>query len=634
MPGEQGDAEGKSDGVGPGGDQPSPFSILTGVRAAAHKSAAAALDQPGFTKSDDPRDEYWATVLALPRSGAAVPVKIRLPREFPDALPRIAVSESDLPKRIAHVDVGGNLCLIPTSNVLLDADRPKKLVADALVLATDLLDRGMLGESDADLDAEFQAFWVPTDPTTVLSICAAAGLAREIIIGRITGSSKLIDKSYLIGDSTADIEAWAANLGTKCEPHGAGLFVPVVSSIPMRQVLSVSMIAQLIKEGGEVGLQLFRDAIERAAYPQLIVLSMPEVPKGAGPRLAAVRLLRPDSTLLARAAHGFRPGHVPAERVLKMIGEAAVDCLNLKRVDRAYLTARGGVAYALSQATIAIVGVGAVGSEVARNLAALGVGHIRLIDAETMEPENVHRHALGMNSTGWPKVSALTVELRASFPHLAIDFQIQRAETLLEKDPEYLLESDLIVLATGEETLERRLNRVLQGCPPRVHTWLEPLGIGGHSFACDGRTSRNEPPETRGCFECLYRPDDTFGLVNRTALTAPGQEIRKSLAGCAGTFSPFSPLDARRTAADAAELVARVLTRAGPSSVLVSWRGLHTDFEAAGYRLSERARQMPPGSRVEVSGTELWRVDCFVCGTRPPRSTATDLVDADAETPS
>jgi hypothetical protein len=187
-------------------------------------------------------------------------------------------------------------------------------------------------------------------------------------------------------------------------------------------------------------------------------------------------------------------------------------------------------------------------------------------------------------------------------------------EKLLTDEPAFLLEADLIMLATGEETLERRLNRLLQGGPPRVHTWLEPLGIGGHAFACGARTGSPAPNEpAAGCFECLYQPDDTVGLINRTALTAPGQEIRQSLAGCAGTFSPFSPLDARRTAVDATELAARVLTRAVTLPALVTWRGIHTPFEAAAYRMSVRASQVPAGSRVEVSGPDLVRQDCPIC---------------------
>lgn len=586
-----------------------PANTLEAVRAAARDVAVRALAERGFLMYTAP-DEYWAGTLSLPRSCTTLPVEVRLPSSFPDALPKVAVRQDRLPKRVAHVDASGTVCVVPTSNVFVDADRPADLVAEALRRATEVLDQGLLGETDADLDAEFHAYWVPTDFTTTLSYCDVDGPARQIIICQLTGGSKLTDESRMLADRVEDIERWATHIGAKVGSVHSGLVVPVSASVPLAmpaQPTTVSQIALLIaRHATPSAQQLFHRAIERADYPQLVVLSMPEAPAGAGRRLAAIRIKQPDRALLKEAQRGFRPGHVPAGRVLAQIGGVAVERLEVQRVDSAYLGARGGAATRLTGATVTLVGVGAVGSEVARNLAAIGVGHLRLVDPDRMAAENVHRHALGMNSTGYTKATALKVELEQRFPHLHIDQRTLRVEKLLTDEPAFLLEADLILLATGEETLERRLNRLLQGGPPRVHTWLEPLGIGGHSFACGGPRESSAPNEpAAGCFECLYRPDDTVGLINRTALTAPGQEIRQSLAGCAGTFSPFSPLDARRTAVDATELAARVLTRAVTLPALVTWRGMHTPFEAAAYQLSVRARQVRPGSRVEISGPDL-----------------------------
>lgn len=596
-------------------DLAAPAATLRAVRAAARDLAAQALAEHGFVVTAP--EDHWAGTLTLPRSGVAVYVNVLLPPAFPDALPKVAVSVDRFPKRIAHVEDSGNVCVAPSTNVLLDADRPADLVAEALRRATEVLDKGMLGETDADLEAEFQAYWIPTESTPVLNLCDADGPARQIVICELTGSSKLVDQSWMVADRTEDIKAWAGNVSANLASIRHGLFIPVNASVPLalpNQPTTVRDIAQLISRYGSLaGQQLFGHAIERADYPQLLVLSMPAVPVGAGRRLAAILIMRPDPDLLRQAARGSWRGRIPAARVLSKIGRSAVGRLNLKRVDRAHLAARGGVTTRLAGATVTVVGIGAVGSEIARNLAALGVGHLRLVDQDDMNPENVHRHALGMNSTGFNKAMALTVGLRSSFPHLGIDCRTSRVEELFTSEPTFLLEADLIVLATGEETLERRLNRLLQEAPPRMHTWLEPLGIAGHAFACGGGAGAAVP---RGCFECLYRPDDTLGLTNRTALTAPGQQIRRSVAGCAGTFSPFSPLDARRTAVDAAELAARLLTRAAAPPVLISWRGVHTDFEGSGYRLSGRAAQILPGARVEVSGVALVREDCPVCGAR------------------
>ncbi len=595
-------------------DLATPAAQLAATRAAARNAATHTLSEHGFVLETSPMD-HWRGTLTLPRSGAVVPIQVWLPAAFPDALPKIIVVLNALPKRIAHVETSGAICIAPSTNVFVDADRPEDLVTEALDRATTTLDEGILGETDADLDAEFQAYWDPTPSTKILSLCSADGLAHDVVVCGIRDGGLLTDGNLLVADRMDDAERWAAHLGAQIGTFSHGLYAPVSTSAPLplpNSVTTVSEIARFIFEHGtQAGEKAFRKVIQRARYPQIIIFSMPEALPEGGRRLTGVRINRPDTALLKRAARGFRNGRVPAARILQMIGREGVERLKLTRVDHAYVSARGG-ASRLAQARVAVVGVGAVGSEVLCNLAALGVGQLRLVDNDEMDAENVHRHALGMNRVGYKKAIALTIELRARFPHLNFDYRVTPVEELLTSDPAFLIETDLIVFATGEETLERRMNRLLLNGPPRVHTWLEPLGIAGHAFACGTPAGDAATP---GCLECLYLADDTFGLINRSALTAPGQEIRQSLAGCAGTFSPFSALDARRTAVDAAELAARVLTGTSAPPILVSWRGLHDGFEQAGYALSRRAKLIVPGAHEEISGPVLVRPGCRVCST-------------------
>src|SRR6266567_1155361 len=69
---------------------------------------------------------------------------------------------------------------------------------------------------------------------------------------------------------------------------------------------------------------------------------------------------------------------------------------------------------ALSAASVVIVGVGAVGSEVARLLAQAGVGRLLLCDPDTIEESNLSRGALyGPADLGRPKAEAAADALRA-----------------------------------------------------------------------------------------------------------------------------------------------------------------------------------------------------------------------------
>ena len=257
---------------------------------------------------------------------------------------------------------------------------------------------------------------------------------------------------------------------------------------------------------------------------------------------------------------------------------------------------------ALQDKAVTIVGCGALGSQIAVQLAAMGVGRIHLVDPESLSEDNLHRHVLGLLWIGINKAVALSTWLGVQYPHQQVAAQPLPIERVLKENSEFILGTDLLVCALGEETLERRLNTILGSAIPRVHTWLEPLGIGGHVLS-------TAIPGSRGCFECLFPADQ--GAANASAFTAAGQDIRRSLAGCAGTFTPFSHVDVTRTAVEAAWLIGRILAGQHSQSALVSWRGTSPEFDSSGLRLSRRGERTVPGQVVSLA--PYARIDCPVC---------------------
>ncbi|MPY58429.1 ThiF family adenylyltransferase [Streptomyces spongiae] len=71
----------------------------------------------------------------------------------------------------------------------------------------------------------------------------------------------------------------------------------------------------------------------------------------------------------------------------------------------------------LEKATVVVVGVGALGSEVAKNLALAGVGRLILCDPDTVAPSNLSRMALvGDGDVGRSKAEAVSRALRGLHP--------------------------------------------------------------------------------------------------------------------------------------------------------------------------------------------------------------------------
>jgi len=219
----------------------------------------------------------------------------------------------------------------------------------------------------------------------------------------------------------------------------------------------------------------------------------------------------------------------------------------LQRQDHEYLVQRTGGKPIKRH--VVIVGCGSIGSRVAEHLVLAGVNKITLVDDDKFSPDNLGRHVLGRQSIAKPKVDELAALLKDRMPGVEIVPRAMRVQTVLAKDG--FADADAIVLSTGNSVLERSIVRraFREGWPSLiVSASVEAVGLGGHAIAMR--------PGSPGCLDCLYIDPDTQRSLSsmRTALMAPGQKVTRQLTGC-GAFTPYSAIDATRTATMAAERV-------------------------------------------------------------------------------
>jgi molybdopterin/thiamine biosynthesis adenylyltransferase len=137
-----------------------------------------------------------------------------------------------------------------------------------------------------------------------------------------------------------------------------------------------------------------------------------------------------------------RPDEAPLVRALR----SAPD-------DLATRTIRAGkYAASLAETTVAIVGVGAVGSVVADLLHRSGVGHLHFIDPDVVLPGNTTRHLLGQAAVGLPKPHAVAQALRVARPTFGrITTNVAPIDTP-QAAVQILAAVDLVVDATAEST--------------------------------------------------------------------------------------------------------------------------------------------------------------------------------------
>ena len=562
----------------PLGDEPS----CVGAR----YDAAAVLVDEGFLASDG---RIWAGDLHVGSFGR-LPVTVELPSDFPHRMPVVRLvktrSSSNLPRVIPHVESDGKLCLAPVTGVLLDATNPRGIVLESLNRARNLLAEGLSGENDRDFVTEFSAYWRSEAIGDAWFIADAAGAARALVAIRFQVPTST---SLLIADDRESGSAWLSRLGRRPLMYEEVFFVPLATAFMPPDLVDCTTAATFLDAirwravtGAYATLLTW---LARRRLPAMIVLSVPQ-PGLRGRSIAAARFEKPRPVLHRTAIRDVSASTPSPLWALSVAPDEPFTPVSVTRLDATYLLSRGGAMTELFSKKVAIIGCGAVGSRVTDQLASAGVGTLRLVDPEALTADNLHRHVLGVEHIGRAKAAGMRSMIGKRLPHVEVTCRSDRVEVVLEKEPDYVLSADLVVVSVGDETLELRLNELLGQKVRRVHTWLEPLGIGGHALA----TGVTGGP---GCYGCLFE-DDGQGLHNRAAFAEPGQMFQRSYAGCPGTFTPFGNLHADRTALEATSLVTRILIGREMSNVLISWLGDTEDFLGASFKLSPRANLFKP----------------------------------------
>lgn len=107
-----------------------------------------------------------------------------------------------------------------------------------------------------------------------------------------------------------------------------------------------------------------------------------------------------------------------------------------------------GVHEKVKKAKVTICGVGGLGSNIAISLARIGVGKIKIIDFDIVEPSNLNRQQYFIEDIGEYKVEALKKTLERINPFIEVDALIEKIDkNNIEK---LLKEEDIVVEAFDE----------------------------------------------------------------------------------------------------------------------------------------------------------------------------------------
>ena len=157
----------------------------------------------------------------------------------------------------------------------------------------------------------------------------------------------------------------------------------------------------------------------------------------------------------------------------------------------------------LKSARVLLIGAGGLGSPAALYLAAAGIGHLGVVDADDVELSNLQRQVLhDTESVGRPKVDSAAARLRALNPHV----DVVAHHTRLTSTNALQLLSDYDVVVDGSDNFPTRY-LVNDAC-----VLLDKPNVYGSVLRFEGQASVfsfGDGP----CYRCLFREPPPSELV-------------------------------------------------------------------------------------------------------------------------
>jgi hypothetical protein len=248
---------------------------------------------------------------------------------------------------------------------------------------------------------------------------------------------------------------------------------------------------------------------------------------------------------------------------------------------------------ALSSKQAIVIGCGAIGSTVALELAAAGLGKLALFDFDRLTIGNVRRHECSFAEIGKLKTVATAEKIAVKNP----DTQVTLGGDIYS-DPRFeeaVKAADIVFVTVGNENLERFVN----GICLTTNTTCVHCYVGLHARV--GHVVRTVPFET-GCFDCLLTHYYDGKLPQLPPVDDPNSVVVEL--GCNNPALPGAGFDLRT--------VALAAVRRGIQTLIPdSYRDDFSDITVLNLR---KVSDIDPYS-LKIERLELPRLDdCPSCG--------------------
>jgi len=470
---------------------------------------------------------------------------------FPNSQLRIFAPDMGSDYRWPHIESHGALCLGQTLITASIPERVRTHLHDALKLlnATE-------SQRIAEFQREFSSYWTrqachSNKFPNVLSLLTPGGASRQIVYYFDNPRSRI-----LVADTKDQARAWLKNTGLAINDRSLLSGSLACLPTPWCPDNFPQTVGDIIQAAPE---ETWRDILSLHRKS----LFMFEARTPTGPVFAAVLVNGPKDD---KIKNGFRSwDRIPIDHIKRAMAAQKVARLVVNRVDAAWVHGRDHSSdlATLRTCKVAIIGCGAIGSELAALLAKAGVGSLMLVDHDSLHSANMGRHLLGIHYLGWNKAQGVVTELQRRLPHLSSTCHPEKFERLRPDEREKLAGMDMIVTAGLDIEGEGAVNawrQTLMYPPAYLSTWVEAYALAGHAVLLYGKDDLMSGFEDEhATFRLTDWPEGASPLIVE--------------AGCGNVFQPHGAIDLQPTIAMTARLTLDALLRREPNSCRRVWFG-------------------------------------------------------------
>lgn len=469
--------------------------------------------------------------------GKPVDVSVSIPDIRFATRPRIILKDRSqvAVETLAHVEEETGICYASGAGLPLDLYRPGEAILRVLEEARSTLELSYGGKGRAELIDEYQSYWksdlnvrsmVPRDKVADFT-------SATLFFAKLDGKAK-----FLCISNEAKLRGYEAAFPGTVEFWRTETLVGPVGKMMAPRTLEDLKIwleghADLKRDWARLVRFLCADNYLFIAAPNALLGLSLKFP-------ADIKFAMQKGKIRAAALPGI------AE---KLASKIALDRYSGRWSSLTDVTDRNNQSVSsLGQKSIALIGCGTIGSNLARMLVQAGAGNgktFSVFDNEILAQGNIGRHLLGFGDIGKPKASAVAAELERFHPQVRVSAYEQDALEHFDVLDKY----DLVIDATGEWNVQSALNewfldRSGVQTSALLHTWVFMNGAGVQSFL--------NLKDEFGCFRCL-KP--AFDGPWRFPVGDEKDELNLQPATCGdGSFIPFT--------VDAPMMAASLATRA------------------------------------------------------------------------